>query len=71
MASKARQAMLGSRRDGTVTVIGATGQQGGAVIDALLRQRIHIRGHSKPARRQGSCARSARGGGGLGRPRGR
>ena len=36
MASKARQAMIGSRRDGTVTVIGATGQQGGAVIDALL-----------------------------------
>ena len=35
--------MTGSRREGPVTVIGATGQQGGAVIDALLRQRIPIR----------------------------
>jgi uncharacterized protein YbjT (DUF2867 family) len=32
-----------SRRDGPITVIGATGQQGGAVIDALLKQRIPIR----------------------------
>jgi uncharacterized protein YbjT (DUF2867 family) len=37
------QAMTGSRRDGPITVIGATGQQGGAVIDALLKQRIQIR----------------------------
>jgi uncharacterized protein YbjT (DUF2867 family) len=37
------QAMTGSRREGPITVIGATGQQGGAVIDALLKQRIHIR----------------------------
>jgi uncharacterized protein YbjT (DUF2867 family) len=29
--------------DGPITVIGATGQQGGAVIDALLKQRIPIR----------------------------
>jgi uncharacterized protein YbjT (DUF2867 family) len=29
--------------DGPITVIGATGQQGGAVIDALLEQRIAIR----------------------------
>ena len=35
--------MTASRRDGPITVIGATGQQGGAVIDALLRQRIPIR----------------------------
>jgi uncharacterized protein YbjT (DUF2867 family) len=35
--------MTGSRRDGPITVIGATGQQGGAVIDALLKQRIQIR----------------------------
>jgi uncharacterized protein YbjT (DUF2867 family) len=32
-----------SRRDGPITVIGATGQQGGAVFDALLEQRIPIR----------------------------
>jgi len=38
-----RQAMTESRRDGPITVIGATGQQGGAVIDALLKQRIPIR----------------------------
>jgi uncharacterized protein YbjT (DUF2867 family) len=38
-----RQAMTASRRDGPITVIGATGQQGGAVIDALLKQRIPIR----------------------------
>jgi uncharacterized protein YbjT (DUF2867 family) len=31
------------RRDDPITVIGATGQQGGAVIDALLKQRIPIR----------------------------
>src|ERR1700739_2605138 len=37
------QAMTGSRRDGPITVIGATGQQGGAVIDALLKQQIPIR----------------------------
>jgi uncharacterized protein YbjT (DUF2867 family) len=37
------QAMTRSRRDGPITVIGATGQQGGAVIDALLKQRIPIR----------------------------
>jgi uncharacterized protein YbjT (DUF2867 family) len=37
------QAITGSRRDGPITVIGATGQQGGAVIDALLKQRIPIR----------------------------
>src|ERR1700756_3470108 len=37
------QAMTASRRDGPITVIGATGQQGGAVIDALLSQRIPIR----------------------------
>jgi uncharacterized protein YbjT (DUF2867 family) len=37
------QAMTTSRRDGPITVIGATGQQGGAVIDALLKQRIPIR----------------------------
>jgi uncharacterized protein YbjT (DUF2867 family) len=37
------QAMTASRRDGPITVIGATGQQGGAVIDALLKQRIPIR----------------------------
>jgi uncharacterized protein YbjT (DUF2867 family) len=35
--------MTRSRRDGPITVIGATGQQGGAVIDALLKQRIQIR----------------------------
>jgi uncharacterized protein YbjT (DUF2867 family) len=35
--------MTGSRRDGPITVIGATGQQGGAVIDALLKQRIPVR----------------------------
>lgn len=35
--------MTGSRRDGPITVIGATGQQGGAVIDALIKQRIAIR----------------------------
>jgi uncharacterized protein YbjT (DUF2867 family) len=35
--------MTGSRRDGPITVIGATGQQGGAVIDALLKQTIPIR----------------------------
>jgi uncharacterized protein YbjT (DUF2867 family) len=35
--------MIGSRRDGSIIVIGATGQQGGAVIDALLKQRIPIR----------------------------
>src|ERR1700746_730725 len=37
------QAMAGTRPAGPVTVIGATGQQGGAVIDALLKQRIPIR----------------------------
>ena len=35
--------MTGPRREGTITVIGATGQQGGAVIDALLKHRIPIR----------------------------
>ena len=30
-------------RGGPITVIGATGQQGGAVIDALLEQRVPIR----------------------------
>jgi uncharacterized protein YbjT (DUF2867 family) len=35
--------MTESRRDEPITVIGATGQQGGAVIDALLEQRIPIR----------------------------
>jgi uncharacterized protein YbjT (DUF2867 family) len=35
--------MTASRRDGPIAVIGATGQQGGAVIDALLEQRIPIR----------------------------
>ena len=30
-------------RDGPITVVGATGQQGGAVIDALLSQRVPIR----------------------------
>src|ERR1700757_4755352 len=34
------QAMTGPRREGPITVIGATGQQGGAVIDALLKHRI-------------------------------
>jgi uncharacterized protein YbjT (DUF2867 family) len=37
------QALTASRRDGPIAVIGATGQQGGAVIDALLKQRIPIR----------------------------
>jgi uncharacterized protein YbjT (DUF2867 family) len=37
------QAMTLSRRDGPITVIGATGQQGSAVICALLKQRIPIR----------------------------
>src|ERR1700730_12322366 len=37
------QAMTGSRRDGPITIIGATGQQGSAVIDAVLKQRIPIR----------------------------
>jgi uncharacterized protein YbjT (DUF2867 family) len=37
------QAMTASRRDGPITVVGATGQQGGAVVDALLKQRIPIR----------------------------
>jgi len=31
--------MTGLRREGPITVIGATGQQGGAVIDALLKQK--------------------------------
>jgi uncharacterized protein YbjT (DUF2867 family) len=35
--------MTTSRRDGPITVIGATGQQGRAVIDALLNQGIPIR----------------------------
>jgi uncharacterized protein YbjT (DUF2867 family) len=35
--------MTASRRDGPITIIGATGQQGRAVIDALLNQRIPIR----------------------------
>jgi len=35
--------MTESRRDEPITVIGATGQQGGAVIDALLKRRIPIR----------------------------
>src|SRR6201997_1308372 len=37
------KAMTGPRREGPITVIGATGQQGGAVIDALLKHRIPIR----------------------------
>src|ERR1700747_3266257 len=37
------QGMTASRRDGPITVICATGQQGGAVIDALLKHRIPIR----------------------------
>jgi uncharacterized protein YbjT (DUF2867 family) len=37
------QVITGSRREGPVTVIGATGQQGGAVIDALLKHRVPIR----------------------------
>src|SRR5260370_32405044 len=37
------QAMTGPRREGPITVIGATGQQGGAVIGALLKHRIPIR----------------------------
>src|ERR1700756_1377226 len=35
--------MTASGRDGPITVIGATGQQGRAVIDALFNQRIPIR----------------------------
>jgi uncharacterized protein YbjT (DUF2867 family) len=35
--------MTGPRREGPITVIGATGQQGGAVIDALLKHRVPIR----------------------------
>jgi uncharacterized protein YbjT (DUF2867 family) len=50
------QAMTGSGRDGPITVIGATGQQGGAVIDALLEHAIPIRAvtrnpHGAKARR--------------------
>jgi uncharacterized protein YbjT (DUF2867 family) len=41
------QAITGSRRDGPITVIGATGQQGSAVIDALLKRRIPIRALSR------------------------
>ena len=33
----------GSRRDRPITVIGATGQQGGAVVDALLKRAVPIR----------------------------
>jgi uncharacterized protein YbjT (DUF2867 family) len=32
-----------SRHDGPITVIGATGQQGGAVVDALLKHSVPIR----------------------------
>ena len=35
--------MTGPRREGPITVIGASAQQGGAVIDALLKQRVPIR----------------------------
>jgi uncharacterized protein YbjT (DUF2867 family) len=37
------QATSVSRRDGPITVIGATGQQGGAVVDALLDHAVPIR----------------------------
>jgi uncharacterized protein YbjT (DUF2867 family) len=37
------QAVTGSRRDGPIAVIGATGQQGGAVVDALLNRAVPIR----------------------------
>jgi len=30
-------------RDGPITVIGSTGQQGSAVIDALLEKRVPVR----------------------------
>lgn len=35
--------MTASRRDGPITVIGATGQQGGAVVNALLEHAVPIR----------------------------
>jgi nucleoside-diphosphate-sugar epimerase len=63
------QAMTASRRDGPITVVGATGQQGGAVIDALLKQRVPIRAVTRnPNGDKASCARCARGGGDSRRP---
>jgi uncharacterized protein YbjT (DUF2867 family) len=50
------QAMTASRRDGPITVIGATGQQGRAVINALLKQRIPIRAVTR--NRNGDNART-------------
>lgn len=45
-----------SRREGPVTVIGATGQQGGAVVDALLRRSVPIRAATRNP--QGDKARA-------------
>ena len=53
--------MTGPRREGPITVIGATGQQGGAVIDALLKHRIPIRAVTRNPNGDKARALAARG----------
>ena len=61
--------MTGPRREGPITVIGATGQQGGAVIDALLKQRVPIRAVTRnPNGDKARALVAARGGGDSRRP---
>ena len=47
--------------DGPITVVGATGQQGGAVIDALLKQRVPIRAVTRNLNGDKARALAARG----------
>jgi uncharacterized protein YbjT (DUF2867 family) len=53
--------MTGPRREGPITVIGATGQQGGAVIDALLEKRVPIRAVTRNPKGDKARALVARG----------
>jgi uncharacterized protein YbjT (DUF2867 family) len=49
------------RREGPITVIGATGQQGGAVLEALLSQGLTVRAVTRNSHAENSRALTARG----------
>jgi uncharacterized protein YbjT (DUF2867 family) len=53
--------MIQSHRQGPITVIGATGQQGGAVVDALLAQGVRIRAVTRNPHGQKAQALAGRG----------
>jgi NAD(P)-dependent dehydrogenase (short-subunit alcohol dehydrogenase family) len=55
------QVITGSRREGPITVIGATGQQGGAVVDALLEHRVPLRAVTRNPNGDKARALAARG----------